>query len=146
MTCYFDPLSEWPVKGTLTLAGSRKSIGEVTCISPFGESRDQAAEMVKAIRQSMMTETRILSSMHTTRQIRTPGGILATSTSPERQDAPRIVERTERPPISFDRDVLATDPRASREIPAAAPRVTRDDLSRSLSRRAELARQLSFQP
>src|ERR1035437_6592046 len=57
---YFDPMDAWPVRPTVTLEGSRKPLGEVECINTFGESRDRAAEVVKAIRNTMMSETRVL--------------------------------------------------------------------------------------
>jgi hypothetical protein len=141
VTCYFDPLAAWPVPATITLAGSRKALGTAECISPFGESKDRAADMVKAIRQSMMTETRNLITLHTARTVRHAAGVLTTSTA-------KSGAKTD-PAIRPDRltlDPLPEFSRGSREPVAASPRVTRDDLSRSLSRRAELARQLSMQP
>lgn len=157
VTCYFDPLSAWPVGATITLANSRKPIGLAECISPLGESKDQAADMVKAIRQSMMTETRNLINMHTTRTIRHKNGVIhmasaqtATETATECPHADTPVSPSAvRPAITsetFARSSISPISRVIREAPAEAPRVTREDLSRSLSRRAEIARSLSMQP
>lgn len=139
VTCYFDPCSEWPVSATITLAGSAKPLGEALCISPLGESKDSAVEMVNAIRKSMMAEFHNISTQHTSRLVRHPGGVLAVSNDtqdPRRPEAPRPVR--EIAPAELSRGI--------RETPAEGPRITREDLSRSLSRRAEFARQLSMQP
>ena len=156
VTCYFDPLSAWPVGATITPANSRKPLGLAECISPLGESRDQAADMVKAIRQTMMTETRNLLSMHTTRTVRHKDGVIhmasPTASAKTATECPHDTlavrpqtVRTEIAETAFERASLVTPSRASREPAAAAPRVSREDQSSNLSRRAEMARQISMQ-
>ena len=144
VTCYFDPMGAWPVTATVTLAGSRKPLGKVECVSPFGESKDKAADMVKAIRQSMMTETRNLITMHTERTIRHAAGVLTTSNSKHSPSAPLDPSEPSRERSTLDASAALT--RNSREPAASTPRISSDDLSRSLSRRAEFARQVSMQP
>lgn len=134
VTCYFDPLAEWPVVATITLAEGRKPLGTVECISPEMASKDRAAEMVKSIRQTMMTEVRNFHRIHTERILRHSGGIATTATThqpvstvdtPAARDAGTRTERQSGESIS-----------TPRSAPAQAPRITRDDLASSLSRRA----------
>jgi hypothetical protein len=131
VTAYFDPLAEWPVQATLTMEGQRKPIGTVECISPELGSKDRAAEMVKAIRQTMMTEVRNFHKVHTQRILRHQSGIaisMATST-----------KSTPIPEIRTDRQIVREAlPIIDRGNIAAAPRTTRDDIASSLSRRAAL--------
>ena len=126
---YFDPLSAWPVTATLTLPGRREPLGTAECISPIGETRDHAAEITKAIRSSMMTETRNLTTLHTARQIRHPEGVILHSSGPSDPSDPAV---------------STTSPRPLREPLAPAPRVTRDDLAAALSRRASRLRDPSL--
>ena len=138
VTAYFDPLAEWPVHATLTLAGSRKPIGQVECLNSYGESKDRAADMVKSIRQSMMTETRVLATMHTERTVRHPAGVITSATSPVPDDPSFDCPGRIDPADDLDRS--AAVPRHTREILAETPRISRDDLSLGLSRRASRLR------
>ena len=159
-TLYFDPMDAWPVTATVTLKGSRKALGTVECVTPLDVSKDRAIEMAKAIRQTMMTETRVLSTMHTERTVRHAGGILTTTSSaPATAPAKAPVEavsqplETEREPAeaSFRRDQqngrqplpeldFSRETTPAREPRAALPQATRDDVAASLSRRAAIAR------
>lgn len=128
VTAYFDPLAEWPVEATLTLAESRKPIGSAVCVNPLDASKDRATEMATAIRQTMMTEVRILSKMHTERIVRHPSGIITSA-------AGGNVSHVDTPaPDRMPLEILRETP--SREPLAALPRVTRDDLADSLARKA----------
>jgi hypothetical protein len=140
VTAYFDPLSEWPVQATITLEGERKPIGIATCINPLGSSKDSAIELVKSVRQTALTEVRILSKLHTERterHLRHPSGIASTTTAPtcapERVHVDTTPDQSAREAISF-RDQGTQQP--AREPLAALPRITRDDLADRLSRRA----------
>lgn len=134
VTVYFDPLEAWPVAGTITLEGERKPIGQVECVSPQVNSKDRAVEMVKAIRSTMMTELRILGTMATTRTVRHAGGILRSVSGPQAAaDAtPVLVPASQ--PVPQTREIQL--PRFDRNPVADLPRITRDDLARSLSNRA----------
>ena len=154
-TLYFDPLDAWPVTGTITLKGSSKPLGTVECITPLDTSKDRAIEMAKAIRQTMMTETRVLSTMHTERTVRHAGGVLSTSNTapaaaPVAASSPvetvrepaegsfsreREIDRETIPELDFSRETLP-----SREAAANRLQATRDDVAASLSRRAAIAR------
>lgn len=130
VTVYFDPLEAWPVPGTITLEGQRKPIGTVECVSPQVTSKDRAIEMAKAIRATMMTELRILGSMHTTRTVRHAGGIIRSVSNPHPESAHAPAPQPPQEPREI------TLPRFDREPIATLPRITRDDLARSLSNRA----------
>lgn len=145
---YFDPLAAWPVTGTITLEGRRQPLGTVECINTFGESRDRAAEIVKSIRQTMMTETRVLATRATTRELRHNQGVALVTLG---GDAPAASEPAEirTPAIALpDRidlpDRAAAPLRDLREPLAPPPRATGEDLARSLSRRAAKARELKL--
>ena len=144
---YFDPMADWPVKAICTEAGSRKPIGTAICINPIGDSKDAATDLVKAVRQTVMAETRILSKMHqerTHRSLRHPSGVVTTSAPivSTVDTEQRIAAAT--PSIdrgSTPRDAGEDNPffdRYTREDcsrSAAAPRVTREDLAASRSRK-----------
>lgn len=149
---YFDPMSDWPVKGICCEAGSRKPIGEALCINPLGESKDAAIEMVKAVRQTVMAETRILSQIHeekTHRTLRHPSGAISTTSPVSTVDtitAPPQVIASDRDftplphrDFSDDNPFIAMGSR-DRGTPAATPRITRDDLADALSARASRTR------
>ena len=140
-TVYFDPMAAWPVQGTVTLAGTRKPLGTVECISPVDMSKDRATEMVKAIRQSMMTEVRILDKKHTERIVRHPSGVMSNSTHAAQVSADTIIECPRGHTTETSRH--ETLPVIVRGGAAAAPRATRDDLATSLSRRAARLREES---
>jgi hypothetical protein len=140
VTVYFDPLEAWPVIGTITLEGDRKPIGTVECVSPEVSSKDRATEMVKAIRATMMTELRILGTMHTTRTVRHSGGIIRSVSDPS--EHPK--QASPAPAVKVQDRIGLSDPwlrepldipSTPRETLAPAPRVTRGDLANSLSRR-----------
>jgi hypothetical protein len=57
---YFDPLSEWPIEGTLVVPGTRKVIGTAVCQNPYGASRDEDRERVAAIRRTMLSDLRVI--------------------------------------------------------------------------------------
>ncbi|MBK1884139.1 hypothetical protein JIN85_17090 [Luteolibacter pohnpeiensis] len=138
VTIYFDPLAEWPVKATLTLKDSRKPIGQIECINSWGESKDRAAEMVRSIRQTMMTETRVLATKATERTLRHGTGVIV-STSNGQPASPAVADASQ----------PAIERPASIEIPlrdavATPARATDRDLAKSLSRRAALARESSL--
>jgi hypothetical protein len=138
VTAYFDPSAEWPVEATITLPGSRKPLGLARCENPLDLSRDRAIEMAKAIRQTMMTETRILSTLRTERIVRHPGGNLHQVADPAAAPAAVPVTRETAPDFRQplpDRAAAAL-PRPSRDPLAAVPRVSREDLAGSLARRA----------
>lgn len=160
MTLYFDPLDAWPATATVTLKDSKKALGTVECVTPLDASRDRAVEMAKAIRQTMMTETRVLSTMHTERTVRHAGGILSSvSAAPEKTAAAAPVEPVSRslenggetdrgsfsrsrendrqalPELDFSRGSIP-----ARDGRAAVPQATREDVAASLSRRAAMAR------
>jgi hypothetical protein len=144
LTAYFDPLAEWPVAATITLPESPKAIGTAECVSPLDASKDRAVEMAKSIRQAMMTEVRILTKMHTERTVRHPGGIVQSSTVP----APSIslervstVDTPETLPIPSREIAQIPTLDRSRAASAPLPRITRDDLANSLSRRAARLRE-----
>lgn len=152
-TIYFDPLAEWPVKGTITLKGSRQVICIAECINTYGESKDRAAEVVKANRQTMMSETRVILTRHTERTLRHSQGVIVTATGAPAtpSQAPQIPDTWDQ---EFQCEFVGRDPSEtpSRDLPAAPsqdprvtsaqpPRVTREDLGNSLSRRARLARE-----
>jgi hypothetical protein len=134
VTVYFDPLEAWPVPGTITLEGQRKPIGTVECVSPQVASKDRAIEMAKAIRSTMMTELRILGTMHTTRTVRHSGGILRSVSDPQSAPAatPVLLPASQSAPPTREIQL----PRFDRDPVADLPRITRDDLARSLSNRA----------
>lgn len=153
---YFDPQSDWPVQGTITLENSRKPLGVVECANPLGISRDREAEMVKAVRQTVLTETRVLSRIHQdriNRELRHPSGVAITTTAPaahphpDPETAERIAAATpaiDRAGIQVDiPSTPASEPnpfldltsRGDRGHPAAPPRVTREDLAASRSRK-----------
>lgn len=129
---YFDPLAEWPAKATICLPKSSKPLGEAVCINPLGESKDQAIELVKSVRQTVMTEMRILSKMHEdriSRTLRHQGGVAVSSSV--RADTPPAPAAESAP------DCLEIAPsRTLREVAAPLPQATREDLAGSLSRRA----------
>lgn len=152
VTVYFDPMAEWPVSATITLAGSRKVICEAACINTYGESKDRAADIVKSIRQTQMTETRILHTGYTERTIRHNQGVIVTSAG---TPATPHISAPDQPLEETIRDIdhvgtWATDdiratPRGNlpaqplqdpRKASAAPPRITRDDLADSLARKA----------
>lgn len=153
VTAYFDPMAAWPVTATITLEGSRKPLGTVECINTIGESKDRAAEIVKSIRQTMMSETRVILTRHTERTIRHNQGVIVTTSgvpaAPETNETRAPL--SENAPERFEREFCGefvgrdragtTTPRDPREAIAAAPRITREDLGNSLSRRAKLARE-----
>jgi hypothetical protein len=94
--------------------------------------------MAKAIRQTMMTETRILSTLRTERIVRHPGGNLHQVADPAAAPAAVPVTRETAPDFRQplpDRAAAAL-PRPSRDPLAAVPRVSREDLAGSLARRA----------
>lgn len=125
---YFDPSQEWPVSATVCLEGQRKPLGTVECLNPIGESKDRAAELCKAVRQTVLTETRVLSKLHqkrTERLLRHPSGV-ASTISP--------IVSTADTPISRENEQIITS-RPFRDSPAAAPRVSREDLVSSRSRK-----------
>ena len=155
VTVYFDPQAAWPVQATICLEGSRKPLGIAECINPLGESKDRAIELVKAVRQTTLTEMRILSKMHQERierQLRHPSGVAVTTAAPaaavstvdtpaERYEAAKpSVEWSSRPleirstPRSPDEPRIFSDS-IRREDLAAAPRVTREDLAESRTRK-----------
>jgi hypothetical protein len=134
LTVYFDPAAEWPVQATVTMEGQRKPLGTVECINTWGESKDRAAEMVKAIRSTMMTETRVLSSHVTERTIRHMGGVL-TSVSGPATAAPSTTAPDAPETDLRERSASISPP--VRETIAAAPRTASGhDLAISLGRRA----------
>lgn len=140
ITVYFDPMSEWPVEAVCTLPDSRKPIGTAICINPLGESKDSAIELVKSVRQTVLTEMRILSRMHQeriTRTLRHQAGVAVAdrSAAPE-TDSVIIADR----PADLVRDALEIIPQVRRGGSADIPRITRDDLADSLARRAARAR------
>lgn len=136
ITIYFDPMQEWPVQAVCTLPGSRTPIGVAECINPLGESKDAAIELVKSVRQTVLTEMRILSKMHEERIMRTlrhQGGVSISQQSAAPEGEIQTVDRHQ------DRGeiiIQGVNPRISRESPANHPRITRDDLADSLARRA----------
>jgi len=77
---HFDPLGEWPLQAVVTVPGSVKVLGQVTCSNPvsLGGSGEDVA---KQIRQIMRTEYRLLTSTgktgreSTLRAIRTSSGV-----------------------------------------------------------------------
>jgi hypothetical protein len=87
VTAYFDPSAAWPVQAVIALKGSRKPIGMAECVSPLDCSKDRAVEMAKAIRQTMMTECRVLTTARTEREVRHPSGILSSVSDPTAQPA-----------------------------------------------------------
>lgn len=133
VTAYFDPLAEWPVQAIVTLEGQRKPLGTVECINSFGESKDRAAEVVKSIRQTMMTETRVLTTKATERTIRHSAGVLVTtsdgSTAKAVPAASPALESTTR------QQGTAIQP-VDREPIAAPSRDLGADIAINLSRRA----------
>jgi hypothetical protein len=147
VTVYFDPQAAWPVQATICLEGSRKPLGTAECINPLGESKDRAIELVKAVRQTTLTEMRILSKMHQERierQLRHPSGVAVSSSSPGVSTVDTPEDRTAREPQpviikppgfrrgdSFAESISITD----RGMSAAGPRVTREDLAESRSRK-----------
>jgi hypothetical protein len=150
LTVYFDPLAPWPVQGVVTLKGDRKPICTVDCINTYAESKDRAAEMIKSIRKTMMTETRVILTQHTERQIRHGQGVIVTTSG-----APAIINDKAGPtdrktPVTFEpgyeiefvgRDLPAIPSQDTRVTSAPPPRITREDLGNSLGRRARLARE-----
>lgn len=153
VTAYFDPMAAWPVTATITLKGDRKPLGTVVCINSFGESKDRAAEIVRSIRQTMMTETRVILTRHTERTIRHNAGVIVTTstmpaiaaTNENGAHTPDELEtrwEAAKPAVEWGAEIrFDATPRAPREVVATAPRVTREDLGNSLSRRAKLARE-----
>jgi hypothetical protein len=142
VTAYFDPLSEWPVQAVVTLAGDRKPLGIVECVSPIDNSRDRATEMVKAVRQTMMSEFRNIAKGLTDRTLRHPEGVasIIVSGTPDPAASTGRTETSESiAPADRGRQIeIATPPQDRRAPLAATPRITRDDLASSLSRRAAL--------
>jgi hypothetical protein len=152
VTAYFDPMAAWPVTATITLQGDRKPLGTVECINTIGESKDRAAEIVKSIRQTMMSETRVIATRFTERQIRHNQGVIVTTSgapasAPIENAGPSAEEietrwNAAKPAVEWGSDLrLGTAPRDPREAAAPAPRATREDVSNSLARRARLARE-----
>ena len=146
-TVYFDPLAAWPVEATVTLKGERKPLGKIECVNPLDCSKDRAIEIAKSIRQTMMAETRVLLTRHTERTVRHQDGVLhaisaTTGTECPHVDTPaeitaeRANETPRVPAIQLPDRLNLTTSRDLRETTAAAPRITRDDLASSLSRRA----------
>lgn len=139
VTAYFDPKSEWPVSAVICLQGKRQPLGSAVCINPVGESKDHAIEIVKSVRQTVLTETRILSKMHQeriTRTLRHPSGVAISDVSPPSPPSDAAV-RAPLPP-DFSSDLMPVDRvlHPLRDHSATTPRITRDDLAGSLSRRA----------
>lgn len=130
VTVYFDPMEAWPVDGVVTLERSRKKLGAVECINTFGESRDRAAEIVKSIRQTMMMETRVLSTAATVRTLRHSTGVITTTGG-----------AVPAAPAPAPEIIAAPSPRTSRELSAKPSRNVGDDLAISLSRRAQRLRE-----
>lgn len=133
---YFDPLAEWPVKATITLEAQRKPIGTIECISPIADSKDRAVEITKAIRQIMMSESRVLMTKHTQRTVRTDSGVMTLVNDPSNQAAAASTDLIDHPQIIPCRGGSTHLGRLDREAIAATLRVTREDLADSLSRRA----------
>jgi hypothetical protein len=127
VTAYFDPLAEWPIQATLTLEGQRKPLGTVECISPELASKDRAVEIVKAIRQTMMTEVRNFHRLHTERILRHSSGIAISNPANIPVVTPSIT------PLNPTQEPL---PRIDRGQVAESPRVSRSDIANSLARRA----------
>lgn len=149
LTAYFDPMAEWPVTATITLEGDRKPLGTVVCINTFGESKDRAADMVKSIRKTMMSETRVILTRHTERVLRHNAGVIVTTSgqpavAAEPVDVAAAADRFE-PEFQIEftgRNATTAAPSRDPRQPAApSPRVTRDDITSSLSRRAREARE-----
>lgn len=142
VTAYFDPMAAWPVTATITLKDSRQPLGTVECINSFGEAKDRAAEIVRSIRQTMMSETRVIATRHTERQIRHNTGVIVTTNAAVEIAAPSEM----RAPLSDTLGRLPETPqiatsRDAREAPAAAVRISREDVAKSLARRGQAARQ-----
>lgn len=135
---HFDPLSEWPVKATVTLRDSRKPLGQVTCISAYGESRDKAIELVKSARSAVITQTRNLSRLETVTTIRHPQG---TQKIHHDQTATPGVSTADTPRETLPPERGIIIPRPLRELSALPPQADRHSLSNSLERRAQLARE-----
>lgn len=58
---HFDPLGEWPLQAVVTVPGSVKVLGEVTCSNPISQG-GSGEDMAKQTRQIMRTEYRLLTS------------------------------------------------------------------------------------
>lgn len=152
VTAYFDPMAEWPVKATITLEGQRTPLGTVECINTIGESKDRAAEIVKSIRKTMMTETRVILTRHTRREIRHNQGVIVTTSgapataAANENRAPNPETAATRFDQEFSIDLPASDrtaaglPRDPREIAAPLPRITREEIGENLHQRARALR------
>lgn len=140
LTVYFDPMGAWPVQGVVTLKGSRKPLLIVTCINSYAESKDRAAEMIKSIRKTMMQETRVILTRHTERQIRHNQGVISTSNDVGLPIPEKGLAQSVHSGHSETTSQIRTE-RHTGEALAPLPRVSRDDLASSLSRRAKIARE-----
>jgi len=159
---YFDPLSEWPIFGEVTRPGSAVSLGQVECCNPYCDN-GRGADVAKSLREVMRREYRLLWSggKHFEKSARetvlrgTESVIEIFSRSGTDQPAER--EKNQR----FETPAVPNPPypRVAAESPSGAGRLAMDgadkrqtapapgvrsaDVSRSLSRRAEAARNLT---
>ncbi|WP_295927711.1 hypothetical protein, partial [uncultured Akkermansia sp.] len=58
---HFDPLGEWPLHAVVTVPGSVKVLGQVTCTNPISQG-GSGEDMGRQIRGVMRTEYRLLTS------------------------------------------------------------------------------------
>ena len=154
---HFDPLGEWPLQAVVTVPGSVKVLGQVTCSNPVslgGSGEDYG----KQIRQIMRTEYRLLTSTGKTGRestlraingqttvaqgVKVRDGEASADTPPESGGTPARVRRYQL------QDPL--DKAASRDSRITAPQpatpATRDDFAalRRRARQAEHSATLNF--
>lgn len=154
---HFDPLGEWPLQAVVTVPGSVKVLGQVTCSNPVslgGSGEDYG----KQIRQIMRTEYRLLTSTGKTGRestlravngqttvaqgVKVRDGEASADTPPESGGTPARVRRYQlQDPLdkAAGRDSCIT-------APQPATPATRDDFAalRRRARQAEHSATLNF--
>lgn len=136
---YFDPLSEWPVQATATdPTNPKKILGTLTCLNPLGNSIDPQIELARAVRNTMMSEIRVLSTAHTERHLRTPHGTATAIITPSPAQSPRNPRATPAQPPRPSTDIITQT--HNRHNPTTTD-ATRHDLAASLANRAARARE-----
>ena len=146
---HFDPLGEWPLQAVVTVPGSVKVLGQVTCSNPVslgGSGEDYG----KQIRQIMRTEYRLLTSTGKTGRestlravngqttvaqgVKVRDGEASADTPPESGGTPARTRWT-RPPAGTAASPRPSPPRPRRGTtspPSAAAPVRRNTPRRSI--------------